>query len=392
MRELLNRKVQALQFSGIRRFFGLAATLDGVISLGVGEPDFTTPWIVREAAIESLRNGQTFYSENAGLLALRQGVADFSLRKYGLNYDPKTEVLMTVGGSEGIDLAMRSMIDDGDEIIITSPNYVSYEPCITLANGVPVILPLKEENGFKLLPEELESAITEKTKAVIITFPNNPTGAVMEKEELEKIAEVVKKHDIFVISDEMYSELTYTGKPHCSIAVFEGMKERTVVLNGFSKAFAMTGWRLGYVLAPAPLIEAMIKIHQYSVIAPTTFVQYAAITAINSCDEETEKMCKAYNQRRRFLLDKLKQLDIYCFEPKGAFYLFVNIKQFGMSSMTFCETLLQAERLAIVPGSAFGEAGEGFVRMSYAYSLDQLKEAMIRLERFVKKCRQNKVV
>ncbi|WP_370543841.1 pyridoxal phosphate-dependent aminotransferase [Granulicatella sp. 19428wC4_WM01] len=380
----MNSKVQKLQSSGIRRFFGLAASMDNVISLGVGEPDFETPWIIKEAAIQSIQKGQTFYSSNAGLLPLRQGVSDFVKRKYQLNYNPENEILMTVGGSEAIDLAMRTLIDVDDEIIVTSPNYVSYGPCIELAGGIPVYLDLKEENEFKLLPDELERSITSKTKALVITFPNNPTGAIMEKEDLEKIAEVVKKHDIFVISDEMYSELTYTSTPHYSIGAIDGMKERSIILNGFSKAFAMTGWRLGFVLAPEKVIEAMVKIHQYTIVAPATFVQYAAIQAINTCDDEIETMRLSYNQRRRFLLNKLKQMNLHCFEPRGAFYLFVNIQQFGMSSEEFCERLLHAEHLAIVPGSAFGQAGEGFVRISYAYSLEQLKEAMQRLERFVK--------
>lgn len=380
---MLNQTVQTMQSSGIRRFFGLAASMDGVISLGVGEPDFETPWQIKEAAIASITKGQTFYSENAGLLVLRKSITEYVRRKYQMEYTPETEVLVTVGASEAIDLAMRAMIDPGDEVIVTTPNYVSYQPCVTLAGGKVVEIPLREEDGFKLLPEDLEAAITEKTKLVVLAYPNNPTGAIMEKEDLEKIAEVVKKHDIFVMSDEIYSELNYSEQPHVSIATIEGMKERTVVLNGFSKAFAMTGWRLGFLMAPELLIEAMIKIHQYTIVAPATFVQYAGVVALNDTDEEVEKMRVSYNQRRRFLMDSLDKIGVDYFEPKGAFYLFINVKKFGMTSEEFCQTLLHEQKLAVVPGSAFGQSGEGYARISYAYSLKQLKEAMKRLEKFV---------
>lgn len=380
---MLNQTVQTMQSSGIRRFFGLAASMDGVISLGVGEPDFETPWQIKEAAIASITKGQTFYSENAGLLVLRKSITAYVRRKYQLEYKPETEVLVTVGASEAIDLVMRAMIDSGDEVIVTTPNYVSYQPCVTLAGGKVVEIPLREEDGFKLLPEDLEAAITEKTKLVVLAYPNNPTGAIMEKEDLEKIAEIVKKHDIFVMSDEIYSELNYSEQPHVSIGTIEGMKERTVVLNGFSKAFAMTGWRLGFLMAPELLIEAMIKIHQYTIVAPATFIQYAGVVALNDTDEEVEKMRVSYNQRRRFLMDSLDKIGVDYFEPKGAFYLFINVKKFGMTSEEFCQTLLHEQKLAVVPGSAFGQSGEGYARISYAYSLKQLKEAMKRLEKFV---------
>ncbi|NEW66146.1 aminotransferase class I/II-fold pyridoxal phosphate-dependent enzyme [Carnobacteriaceae bacterium zg-84] len=383
MRNPLNKKVTSLTSSGIRRFFEIAAMIEDVISLGVGEPDFDTPWHVREEAITKLRQGSTFYSPNAGLYDLRVGIADFNKRKYQLDYDPKDEIIVTVGCSEGIDLALRTMIDNGDEVIVLDPSYVSYIPTITLAGGVPVLISLDEKEKFRLTPEKLEAAITPKTKMVIISYPNNPTGAIMEKEDLEKIAEVIKKHDIFVLSDEIYSELTYTDTPHYSIANIEGMKERTIVLNGFSKAFAMTGWRLGYALGPAIVINEMIKIHQYTVIAPSTVGQYAGIVAISDCDDEIEYMRTSYNQRRRYLLSMFESMNLECFEPEGAFYVFLNIKKFGLSSNDFCERLLREHKLAIVPGSAFGEGGEGFVRISYAYSIEELQEAMNRLKIFI---------
>lgn len=383
MRNPLNQLTKELPVSGIRRFFGMAASIPDVISLGVGEPDFETPWHVKEKAIQSIRKGQTFYTANAGLIELRQGIANFVDRHYGLKYAPENEILVTVGCSEAIDLAFRVMLDRGDEVIVIEPSYVSYAPTILLAGGVPVPLPLKEENGFKLTAEELESAITPKTKIVVICYPNNPTGAIMEKEELEAIAHVIKKHDLFVISDEVYSELTYNDKGHFSIGALDGMKERSIILNGFSKAFAMTGWRLGYALAPQLIIDEMTKIHAYTAIAPTSFVQYAAIAAINDSDDDIVMMKASYNERRRYLLHRLKEMGIQSFEPKGAFYLFVNISQFGLSSEEFCQRLLHEQKLAIVPGASFGDSGEGFVRISYAYSLQQLEEAMLRLEQFV---------
>lgn len=387
MRNPLNKKITEIQHSGIRRFFGLAAQVGDVVSLGVGEPDFETPWHIREAAIQSLRQGQTFYAPNAGILELREGIAKFYERKYGVSYDFHNEILVTLGASEAIDLAFRVMLDEGDEVIVPEPTYVAYKPCIHLTGGVSKVIPLKEENQFKLKAEELERAITPKTKILLLCYPSNPTGAIMTKEDLEPIVELVKKHDLFVISDEIYSELTYAKEPHVSIASFEGMKERTIVLNGFSKAYSMTGWRLGYVLAPELLIDEMIKVHQMSVVSPTTFAQYAAAKGVNDSDEDIKSMKTAYHQRLRFLLNRYKEMGLKCFTPEGAFYTFVNVKEFGLSSDEFCERLLMEERLAIVPGSAFGESGEGFVRISYAYSLDELTEGMKRLEKFLAKLR-----
>ncbi|MBS4762037.1 pyridoxal phosphate-dependent aminotransferase [Carnobacteriaceae bacterium zg-ZUI252] len=391
MKHPLNKVIQTFEGSGIRRFFGMASQMKDVISLGVGEPDFETPWHIRERAIESIRKGQTFYTENSGLLELREGVAQFEKRHHNLEYDPKTEIMMTIGCSEAIDLAFRVMLDPGDEVIVVQPSYVSYIPSITLTGAKPVVLPLKEENKFRLTPQELENAITPKTKAVVISFPNNPTGAIMEENELRELAKVIKKHDIFVVSDEVYSELTYTDTPHFSIASVEGMKERTVVLNGFSKAFSMTGWRLGYAMAPEIIIQNMIKVRQYTTVAPTTFVQYAAIDAINDSDDDIEMMREAYNQRRRFLMNAFSKMGIACFEPEGAFYVFLNIKQFNMSSEEFCMRLLKDQKVAVVPGSAFGASGEGYVRISYAYSLDQLKKAMARLGEFIDAIRQENI-
>lgn len=388
MRNPLSQRTQQIQGSGIRRFFSMAAGVPDVISLGVGEPDFDTPWHVREAAIQAIQEGKTFYTANAGLEETRRAIADFVSRKYQLSYNFENEIMMTIGCSEGIDLAMRILVDPGDEVIVMDPSYVSYLPTILLSGGVPVPVRLEESEKFKLTPEKLEMAITEKTKLLVISFPNNPTGAIMTKEELRKIAEIVKQHDIYVLSDEVYSELTYTNdKKHCSIASFDGMKERTIVLNGLSKAFAMTGWRLGYVLAPSFLLDEMIKIHQYTAIAPSTIGQYASVSAFNNSDEDIDRMRTSYNQRRRYLLHTLNKMGINCFEPEGAFYLFVNIQQFGLSSEAFCERLLEEEKLAVVPGDAFGSSGEGYVRISYAYSLKQLEAAMEKLEAFISRLR-----
>lgn len=385
MRNPINQKVSNIKPSAIRKFFGLASNMDDVISLGVGEPDFATPWHIREAAIKSLRKGQTFYSANAGLIELREAIVNYYNRQYGIKYNPKKEVIVTIGASEAIDLVSRVMLDDGDEVIVPEPIYVAYQPCVSLAGGVPRVINLQEKNQFKLTPEELESAITSKTKVVLLCYPNNPTGAIMEKDDLEKIAQVIIKHDLFVVSDEIYSELTYSKKRHVSIASLPGMKERTIVLNGFSKAFAMTGWRLGYALGPSEIIEEMIKVHQFTVVAPATFAQYAAVDAINDSDKDVQQMRNSYNQRRRYLMDRFSAMNIECFEPKGAFYTFINVKKYGMTSDEFCEKLLYSEKLALVPGSAFGESGEGFVRISYAYSIEQLKEGMNRLEKFIAK-------
>lgn len=388
---LLSHKVTGIKPSGIRRFFDIANELEDVISLGVGEPDFDTPWHVRDEGIYSLQKGRTFYTANAGLKELRQEICRYIERKQGVTYNPMTETLVTIGGSEAIDLAMRALLNPGDEVIFCEPCYVSYLPCIVLSNGVPVRIPLKEENQFRLTPEELEEAITPKTKAIVLSFPNNPTGAVMSREDLEAIAAVIRKHNVVVISDEIYSELTYTGERHVSIVEIEGMKERTILINGFSKAFAMTGWRMGYALAPEVLMKQMIKIHQFTIMAAPTTSQYAGIVALKNCDDDVIEMRDSYNQRRRYLLKKMEELGIPCFEPFGAFYIFPNISQFGMTSEEFATKLVQEERVAVVPGSAFGESGEGFVRISYAYSLDSLKKAIERLESFIHKLRNGEI-
>ena len=387
MRNPLSDKVIKIKPSGIRKFFDLVQEMPDAISLGVGEPDFDTPWHIREEGIFSLEKGRTFYTSNAGLMELRKAIAGYLERKLKLHYDPVHEILVTVGGSEGIDLALRAMLNAGDEVILPEPCYVSYLPCIALADGVPVTIELKEENAFKLTPEELRAAITDKTKILILPFPNNPTGAIMTKEELEPIADIVKEHDLFVISDEIYSELTYQGE-HCSIASFPGMQERTIVINGFSKAFAMTGWRLGYTAGPQLILEQMTKIHQFAIMAAPTTSQYAAVEAMNNGDDDVDLMRKSYNQRRRFVLQKFKDMGLSCFEPEGAFYTFPCIKEFGMSSDEFASRFLKEEKVAVVPGTAFGDCGEGFLRISYAYSIEELKEALGRLERFVNRLRE----
>lgn len=389
MRNPLNKTITSIKPSGIRKFFDIVAEMPEAISLGVGEPDFDTPWKVRDEAIYSLERGRTFYTSNSGLKELRIEIADFLKRHYDLHYDPLTEMLMTVGGSEGIDVALRAMLDPGDEVLIPQPSYVSYEPCTILAGGVPVAINLKEENEFRLKPEELEAAITDKTKILIMPFPNNPTGAVMEKADLEPIVELVKKYDLFVLTDEIYGELTYTGEGHVSIASFPGMKERTIYINGFSKSHAMTGWRLGYVCAPAEIVQQMTKIHQFAIMCAPTTSQYAAVTAIRDCDEDVANMREEYNDRRRYLVNRFKKMGIKCFEPYGAFYIFPSIAEFGMSSEEFCTRLLKEKEVAVVPGTAFGESGEGNVRISYAYSLENLKKAMDRIEEFIKELRNN---
>ncbi len=375
MRNPLSDKVVKIKPSGIRKFFDLVQEMPDAISLGVGEPDFDTPWHIREEGIFSLEKGRTFYTSNAGLMELRTAIAGY------------LEILVTVGGSEGIDLALRAMLNAGDEVILPEPCYVSYLPCIELADGIPVTIELKEENAFKLTAEELRAAITDKTKILILAFPNNPTGAVMTKEDLEPIVDIVKEHDLFVISDEIYSELTYEGE-HCSIASFPGMRERTIVINGFSKAFAMTGWRLGYVAGPEIIVEQMTKIHQFAIMAAPTTSQYAAVEAMNNGDDDVELMRKSYNQRRRFVLQKFKDMGLSCFEPEGAFYTFPCIKEFGMTADEFASRFLKEEKVAVVPGTAFGDCGEGFLRISYAYSIEELKEALGRLERFVNRLRE----
>ena len=391
LENMLNNKIKDLKPSGIRRFFDMASEYKDIVSLGVGEPDFDTPWHIRQEAIKALQEGRTFYTANAGLKELREEVCIFTEGRNGVKYDPMHECVITVGGSEAVDISMRVLLNPGDEVIICDPGYVSYVPAVTMADGTPVILPLKEENQFRLTPEELEAAITPKTKAIILSFPNNPTGAVMSREDLEAIAKVILKHNVVVISDEIYSELTYTGNRHVSIVEIEGMKERTVLINGFSKAFAMTGWRMGYALAPEVLMKQMIKIHQFTIMAAPTTSQYAGIDALKNCDDDVIEMRESYNQRRRYLLKKMEELGLPCFEPFGAFYIFPNISQFGMTSEEFATKLVQEERVAVVPGSAFGESGEGFVRISYAYSLDSLKKAIERLESFIHKLRNGEI-
>ena len=382
MRNPLSDKVVNIKPSGIRKFFDIVSEMPDAISLGVGEPDFDTPWSVREEGIYSLERGKTFYTSNAGLLELRQAICEYMDRKYKVKYNPKTETLLTVGGSEGIDVALRAMLNPGDEVIIPEPCYVSYLPCVELAGGVPVTISLKNENQFRLTREELESAITEKTKILILSYPNNPTGAIMERADLEAIVDLIIEKDIFVISDEIYAELTYNGG-HVSIASLPGMKERTIVISGFSKAFAMTGWRLGYALGPQIIIEQMTKIHQFAIMCAPTTSQYAAVAAMRDCDKDVEKMRESYDQRRRYLLNEFAEMGLPCFEPKGAFYVFPCIKKFGMTSEEFATKLLQSKKLAVVPGDAFGDCGEGFLRISYAYSLEELKEAIGRIKEFV---------
>ena len=383
MRSFVSKKVTALKPSGIRKFFDIASEMKGVISLGVGEPDFDTPWHIREEGIYKLEKGKTMYTSNSGLKELRIAISNYLERKINVTYDPLKEVLVTVGGSEAIDMALRAIVEDGDEVIITTPCYVSYEPCAILAGAKPVTINLKNENQFRLTPEELEQAITPKSKVLVICYPNNPTGAIMTKSDLEKIAEVVIKHDLCVISDEIYSELTYDGN-HTSIASIPGMKERTIVVNGFSKAYSMTGWRLGYASGPEEIIRQMTKIHQFAIMCAPTNSQYAGIEALNNGDEDVNIMREAYDERRRYVLYRLSEIGIPCFEPKGAFYVFPDVRQFGLSSEEFALRLLNEKKLVIVPGNAFGESGEGFMRISYAYSLDELKEALNRLEDFVK--------
>lgn len=388
MRNPLSKKVVDLEPSGIRKFFDIVNEMTDAISLGVGEPDFETPWRIREEGIYSLERGRTFYTSNAGLKELKIEITKYIKRKVNVDYDQQ-DVLVTVGGSEAIDLAFRAMLDPGDEVLIPQPSYVSYLPCAILADGVPVVIPLKNENEFKLTAEELEAAITPKTKILVMPFPNNPTGSIMTAEDLRPIVDVVVKHDIFVVSDEIYSELSYMGD-HISIASFPGMKERTILINGFSKGFAMTGWRLGYACGPREIIEQMTKVHQYAIMCAPTNSQYAAIEGLRNCDDEVKKMREAYNQRRRYLVHALREMKLECFEPYGAFYIFPCIKEFGMSSEEFATRFLEEEKVAVVPGSAFGECGEGFLRISYAYSLEDLKEAIGRLGRFIEKLRNEK--
>ena len=383
--KIISPVVSALPPSGIRKFFDIVAEMDDAISLGVGEPDFTTPWAIREAGIYSLEKGQTHYTANAGLMELREEICNYYDRKFDIKYNPKKEVLVTVGGSEAIDLMVRTLINPGDEVLIPEPCFVCYRPCTVMAGGVPVPIETKEEDNFRLLPEQLKEKITDKTKLLILPYPNNPTGGIMSKEDLEAIAEVLRGTNIMVLSDEIYAELRYDGEKHIPFSNFEGMKERTVVVSGFSKTFAMTGWRLGYAAAPDLILKQMLKIHQYAIMCAPTTSQYAAVSALKNGDPDVEMMRESYDQRRRFLLNAFREMGIDCFEPLGAFYTFPNISRFGMTSEEFATKLLMEEKVAVVPGTAFGACGEGFVRISYAYSLKSLKEALSRIERFVKR-------
>ena len=388
MRNPLADKVVELKPSGIRKFFDIVSEMKDAISLGVGEPDFDTPWHIRDEGIYSLEKGRTFYTSNAGLKELKVEICNYLDRKLGVHYDYNNEVLVTVGGSEAIDVAMRAMLNPGEEVLIPQPSFVSYEPCAILAGGVPVIIELKEEDDFRLTAEELRNAITEKTKILVLPFPNNPTGAIMERKDLEEIAKIVEEKDIFVISDEIYSELFYHEDKYTSIVNMPGMRERTILINGFSKAYAMTGWRLGYACGPKEILQQMVKIHQFAIMCAPTTSQYAAVEALRNGDEDVAEMKKAYNQRRRYLLHAFREMDLPCFEPFGAFYVFPCIKQFGMTSEQFAMRFLEEEKVAVVPGTAFGDCGEGYLRISYAYSLDNLKVAIGRLERFVNKLRE----
>lgn len=382
--KILSSTVQEIKPSGIRKFFDLIENMQGVVALTVGQPDFITPWHIRVAAIESLENGKTYYTSNSGTLELRQEISSYMNRRYHLTYDPKSEVIVTVGGSEAIDIAMRALINPGDEVIVPQPAFVCYGPICELAGGKPVYINTREENKFKLTADELRSAITPKTKMLVLPYPNNPTGAIMTREDLEEIAEVLRGTDIMILSDEIYCELTY-GREHVSIASLDGMRERTVIASGFSKTYAMTGWRLGYTLAPAEITKQMLKIHQYAIMCAPTTSQYAAVEAMRNGDADVDMMRKEYNRRRRYIVGGLRSLGIDCFDPEGAFYVYPNISKFGLSSEEFCERLLQEEKAAIVPGTAFGECGEGFARISYAYSVEHIAKALDRIERFVKK-------
>lgn len=380
--KLISDKCKTIKPSGIRKFFDIATTMEGVISLGVGEPDFPTPWPIRQTAITTLEKGRTVYTANAGLMELRETISRYLERKIGVSYCPKDEIIITVGGSEAIDLGIRALVNPGDEVLVVEPSFVCYKPIVEIMHGVPVVIETKQEDNFKLTPEALKAKITDKTKLLILPFPNNPTGAIMTREELEGIAEVLRGTDIMVLSDEIYSELTYSGR-HVSITEIDGMKERTLLVNGFSKAFAMTGWRLGYLAGPAPVVKQMLKIHQYAIMCSPTISQYAAIEAMENCDDDVKKMVDEYNIRRRFLVSAFNEIGLECFEPQGAFYVFPSIKSTGMSSQEFCENLLYKHKVAVVPGDAFGECGEGHIRVSYAYSLKHLRDAVASIREFV---------
>lgn len=387
--KLIAKKCKEMKPSGIRKFFDLAAQMEDVISLGVGEPDFQTPWNVRQAAVTALEKGKTKYTANAGIVELREAVSRNIHKNTGVDYDPKNEIIVTVGGSEGIDISIRALINPGDEVLIVEPCFVCYAPIVSLCGGVPVSVQTTEETEFRLTPEMLREKITDKTKLLILPFPNNPTGAVMERKDLEAIADVIRETDILILSDEIYSSLTYGGK-HCSIIQIDGMKERTIFVNGFSKAYAMTGWRLGYVAGPQPIIKQMLKIHQYGIMSSPTISQYAAIEALDNCDADIVKMRNEYDIRRRWLVNALNDMGLHCFEPKGAFYVFPSIKSTGLSSEEFCERLLYEHNVAVVPGNAFGDCGEGYIRISYAYSLKHLMTAAERMKEFVEQLKQDK--
>ena len=382
----LSSRAQELKPSGIRKFFDLLDDMKDVTALTVGQPDFVTPWHIREKAIESLEQGRTYYTSNSGLAELREEISAYLKRRFSLSYDPNHEIIVTIGGSEAIDIAMRAILNPGDEVIVPLPSFVCYSPIATLTGATPVFLPTLEKDSFKLTPDALRAAITEKTKLLVLPFPNNPTGAIMTEDELKEIAEIVRESDIFVLSDEIYAELTY-GRKHVSIASLDGMRERTVVINGFSKAYAMTGWRMGYVAAPHQITEQMRKIHQYAIMCAPTISQYAAIEALRAGDEDIEMMAREYNRRRRIIVDGLREIGLSCFEPEGAFYVYPNISGFGMTSEEFCERLLYEHKIAIVPGTAFGECGEGFARISYAYSVEHIRKALVGIRAFVKKLR-----
>jgi aminotransferase len=382
--KVLNDTIAEIQPSGIRKFFDIAGTMRDVISLGVGEPDFPTPWKIRNAAIRSLERGKTGYSANRGLAELRREIAYYLERKYSLSYHPQEEILVTVGGSEAIDAALRSIVNPGDEVIIPQPSYVCYVPMVQMAGGIPVITENKAENGFKLLASELREKMTSKTKAVILPYPSNPTGAIMERKDYEEIEEVIKDTDIMLLSDEIYSELTFNGKRHVSPASVGSLWERTIVVNGFSKAFSMTGWRLGYTCGPREIISQITKLHQYSIMCAPTTSQYAAVTALRDCDEEVAAMIEEYDTRRKLMVSGFNSIGLECREPEGAFYAFPSIKSTGLTSEEFCEKLLESEKVAVVPGTAFGESGEGFVRASYCYSTDHIRTAIERTGRFLK--------
>ena len=384
MRDPLSNTIKDIKPSGIRKFFDIVSEMKDAISLGVGEPDFDTPWHIREEGIYSLERGKTFYTSNTGLKELRVEISKYLERKINVTYDPLSEIIVTVGGSEAIDLAFRAMLDPGDEVLVPQPSYVSYVPCVELTHGVPVTICLKEENQFRLTKEELLESITDKTKMLVLPFPNNPTGAIMERKDLEDIAKICVEKDIYVLSDEIYSELTY-GTDHVSIASFPGMKERTIVINGFSKGFAMTGWRMGYAAGPKVIMEQMLKIHQYAIMCAPTMSQYAAVDALQHGEKDVQMMRESYNQRRRFLMNAFKEMGLECFEPFGAFYVFPNIKKYGLTSEEFATRLLKEEKVAVVPGTAFGDCGEGFLRISYAYSLDNLKLALDRVKNFIER-------